>query len=36
VVDAEAGFRLRLAAYLEEPAPAQQYQLRGEALIPEG
>ena len=35
VVDAEAGFRLRLAAYLEEPAPAQQYQLSGEALTPD-
>ncbi|MBS0419580.1 MAG: hypothetical protein JSR66_17865 [Proteobacteria bacterium] len=30
VVDAEAGFRLRLAAYLEEPAPAWQLQLTGE------
>jgi len=36
VVDAEAGFRLRLAAYLEEPAPAQQYPLPEEALNPEG
>jgi hypothetical protein len=35
VVDAEAGFRLRLAAYLEEPAPAQQYQLSAAALTPE-
>ena len=34
VVDAEAGFRLRLAAYLE-PAPTQQYQLSGEALTPD-
>ena len=30
VVDAEAGFRLRLAAYLEEPAPAHRLQLTGE------
>jgi hypothetical protein len=30
VVDAEAGFRLRLAAYLEEPAPAHQFRLSGE------
>jgi hypothetical protein len=30
VVDAEAGFRLRLAAYLEEPAPARQFQFTGE------
>jgi hypothetical protein len=30
VIDAEAGFRLRLAAYLEEPAPAYQFQLTGE------
>ena len=35
VVDAEAGFRLRLAAYLEEPAPAQQYQISGEMLTPD-
>ena len=35
VVDAEAGFRLRLAAYLEDPAPAQQYQLSGAALTPD-
>ncbi len=34
VVDAEAGFRLRLAAYLE-PAPTEQYQLSGAALMPE-
>ncbi len=36
VVDAEAGFRLRLAAYLEDPAPAQQYEPPGAALTPEG
>lgn len=30
VVDAEAGFRLQLAAYLEEPAPARQFRLSGE------
>ena len=30
VVDAEAGFRLRLAAYLEEPAPAYRFRLTGE------
>jgi len=34
VVDAEAGFRLRLAAYLE-PAPTPQYQLSGGALTPD-
>jgi hypothetical protein len=34
VVDAEAGFRLRLAAYLE-PASTHQYQLSGEALTPD-
>jgi len=35
VVDAEAGFRLRLAAYMEDPAPAHPFQLTGEALNPE-
>src|SRR5262249_49729528 len=35
MVDAEAGFRLRIAAYLEEPTPAHQYQLSGEALTPD-
>jgi hypothetical protein len=36
VVDAEAGFRLRLTAYMEDPAPAHQFQLTGAALNPEG
>jgi hypothetical protein len=36
VVDAEAGFRLRVAAYMEDPSPAHQFQLTGEALNPEG
>jgi hypothetical protein len=35
MVDAEAGFRLRIAAYLEEPTATHQYQLSGEALTPE-
>jgi hypothetical protein len=35
VVDAEAGFRLRLAAYLEGPTPAHQYHLSGESLTPD-
>jgi hypothetical protein len=35
VVDAEAGFRLRLAAYLEDPTPEQQYQLSAVALTPD-
>lgn len=30
VVDAEAGFRLRLAGYLDEPAATPQFQLAGE------
>ena len=35
MVDAEAGFRLRIAAYLEEPTPAHQYQLTGAQLTPD-